>query len=192
MIGLTLLGLLGSMIGLSLIASRKEPPWPLGSKLAQETDQSFLRRMTWHYEVGLKIARLAAERSVREELRMLARLMSAQHEAELDLMRHWWQSWYDQEMTPLSPQEYQMMKGLLPSEELERLVEKTGIAFEDKFLVTMIAHHQGAIDMATEVIELGTDIRVKLLADSIRHVQEHQIDRMRVLLKGSLRETVFP
>jgi uncharacterized protein (DUF305 family) len=192
MVGLTLIGLLGSMAGLSLLAKKKEPPWPLGPKLAQDTDQSFLRRMTWHHEVGLNIARLAAARSIREELRMLARLMTAQHDAELDLMRHWWQSWYDEEMTPLSPQEYQAMKGLPSSAELDRLAEKTAFAFEDKFLVLMIAHHQGAIDMATEVIELGADPRVKLLADSIRHVQRNQIDRMLALLNGTMPPAALP
>lgn len=186
--------LLGFLSGLTALAKMgRVVPWPFGKKSAQEADQKFLRHMTWHHEVGVWLSKVAVDKAIRDELRVLGRLMLAQHRAELKVMRDWWQSWYDEKMEPLSPEEYDSMPGMPPVEEMHKLETLDGAEFEQKFLLLMMDHHLGAIAMATEVCDTGTDVRVKLFADSIRHTQRNQVQQMKKLtVSGRLAEKEEP
>lgn len=174
-------GALGAASTLALLAQAgyELPPWR--TRTAPEANRRFLRHMTWHHEVGARLSRMAITKAAHEELRMLGRLMLAEHETELDAMRAWWQSWYAEEMAPLTAEERMHMAGMPPPEAVDHLEHLSGVSFERQFLPMMIDHHKGAIKMADAVWRQRGDPCVLLLADSIRHAQRGQIARMEAL-----------
>jgi uncharacterized protein (DUF305 family) len=58
----------------------------------------------------------------------------------------------------------------------------SGMDFERMWLTMMIAHHEGAIKMATEVLEQGKDPRVAELAQAVVAAQQAEIVQMRAML----------
>jgi uncharacterized protein (DUF305 family) len=58
----------------------------------------------------------------------------------------------------------------------------TGNADKD-FVLGMIAHHQGAIDMAKVELEYGKDAEIRKLAEGIIAAQEGEIKQMKAWLK---------
>ncbi|MEV4898276.1 DUF305 domain-containing protein, partial [Nonomuraea sp. NPDC055795] len=57
--------------------------------------------------------------------------------------------------------------------------------FDRAFLTAMIAHHEGALDLAGRVVEEGADPAIRALAADIDQGQGAEITRMRALLRGS-------
>lgn len=58
------------------------------------------------------------------------------------------------------------------------LQNKTGDEFDENFVAMMIAHHQGAIDMAEHALKNAKHDEVKQLAQDIIKAQSQEIDMM--------------
>jgi uncharacterized protein (DUF305 family) len=74
------------------------------------------------------------------------------------------------------------MGGMLTAEELETLASLKGEAFDQFFLASMIAHHEGALDLV-DMINDSTNSEVKTLAAKIVKSQSAEIEAMKALLK---------
>jgi len=169
-----------ALLGTSFVMEQNglEPAWPFVTEEAQKSDQQFLRLMTAHHEVGLEMSRLAAEHAEEPELRMLGRLMAANHLFEINMMRNWWQNWYDSEMPGITSKEREAMKGMPTIKDLHELTTLRGKLFDQLFIQLMVQHHEGAIMMARETWGSRGDPRIQFFAYSIIHAQVRQIELM--------------
>jgi uncharacterized protein (DUF305 family) len=79
----------------------------------------------------------------------------------------------------LSQDDLLAQMGMATDAELDQLNSLDGQPADCLFLDLMIRHHQGAIPMAEAVIELGSDPRVKEVAQAIITGQSAEIDAMR-------------
>jgi uncharacterized protein (DUF305 family) len=76
------------------------------------------------------------------------------------------------------------MKGMASEEDLTALRNASGAEFDKLFLKDMIAHHEGAVEMAKAEIAKGKDPAAKTLAQQITSSQETEINEMRQLMAG--------
>lgn len=76
------------------------------------------------------------------------------------------------------------MAGMLTDEELAQLEAARGPEFDQLFLAGMIVHHEGAIDMADDVLASGADPEVRALAETIVAGQQAEIEYMQELLNN--------
>ena len=74
------------------------------------------------------------------------------------------------------------MGGMLTEAELKELASLKEAAFDRMFLTSMIAHHEGAIEIAS-MIKDSTKAEVKKLYENIVTSQSAEIETMKALLK---------
>lgn len=180
------LAVLGGALGLLTILevlgrAGHELRWPL-DKQKRAYDRSFMRRITAHHQLGVRLAGMVARQAAQDELRMLGRLMQAEQTAEIEVLRLWWRSWVeDADVPPPTPEEQATMPGMPSSDTIAELADLRGAAFEARWLPVMIAHHQGAIAMSDEAWTQAGDPRLRLFAAQVRHAQDGQVKRMAAL-----------
>ena len=75
-----------------------------------------------------------------------------------------------------------MGSGMMSDTDLTALRAAQGAEFDRRWLTGMIAHHQGAVLMANQVLAITTDPAVKALAESIVNTQTAEITTMQAQL----------
>jgi uncharacterized protein (DUF305 family) len=75
-----------------------------------------------------------------------------------------------------------MMSGMLSAQDIADLSALRGADFDRAWMAGMIAHHEGAIEMAEDVVRGGKNAAVKTLANSITAAQDAEITEMKKLL----------
>ena len=181
---------LAALVAARVWAERRgEPRWPRAARdgargPVDEITLRFLRHMSAHHELGVRMTEAALDKAQRDEVQTLARLMLGEHLAELDVMRSWWESWAGEPMPGITAEEFSSMHGMPRPDELEVMEGLDGVAFERRFLPMMLFHHEGAVLMAAEAIENARDPRVRVFASNIRHTQLGQMHKMTELLSA--------
>jgi len=145
----------------------------------ERSDQAFLRRMAAHHAQGVRIASLVEARAGDAHVKGLARLMTASQTQELLVFTRWWRSWFGEPAGFVcSEQEKAAMPGMLNEADLAKLASLQGGAFDAAFVEAMSFHHRGAIRMADEALQAPGDLRVRFMAQAIRHQQRGEIALM--------------
>jgi uncharacterized protein (DUF305 family) len=152
-----------------------ELPW-FGTDVA--SDKNYMRHMRTHHEQGVEIAGIAVQRAQDPHLRALARLMVASQAGENRVLQSWWQGWFDEPMALCSAAERAEMPGLLSPEQIGRLKIAETHSFDALFVQLMTFHHAGAVAMADKELRGSGDLRLRLMAHSIRHEQQGEIALM--------------
>lgn len=150
-------------------------------------DAMFAAMMIPHHEQAVVMSDLAPTRARSAEIKALAVEIKGAQAPEIEQMRTWLREWGIPEMgmgDMGAHAGHGGMQGMLTQEQLDELAAASGADFDRLFATYMIEHHEGAVDMAEDVLRSGTDPRVAALAMEIIESQTAEIAEMRAFLKG--------
>ncbi|MFI6025176.1 DUF305 domain-containing protein [Amycolatopsis magusensis] len=140
-------------------------------------DIEFLQSMVPHHEEGVRIAVLA-ERSDREEVRLLGGAIEATQIAEIETMSKQLNDWRQPATPPPDAHhEHEERPSTAPAE-LGALEQATGAEFDRRFLNLMIAHQDDATQLARQEAFTGQHPATKELAGRIDRSRTAQIEQM--------------
>ncbi|MFI9151459.1 DUF305 domain-containing protein [Streptomyces sp. NPDC053367] len=140
-------------------------------------DVSYVRMMIRHHQQALKMAELAPRQARSDRVKRLAERITAAQGPEIGAMRGWLETHGQSEEA--AGHDHAAMPGMATEAQLTELRAARGEAFDALFLRLMIAHHEGAITMATDVKAQGNNIQVEEMADDVVAQQTSEITRMR-------------
>lgn len=158
-------------------------------------DVSFAQLMIPHHQQAVEMADLALAQASSAQVKQLAAQIKSAQDPEIAQMTGWLEEWGEPTAMPgsedggMEGMDHSGMdmggvsaSGMMTAEDMAGLGEARGAEFDRMWLSMMIAHHQGAITMAQQVLETTSDSRVKSLADAIIEGQTKEIDTMKQLL----------
>ncbi|MEU4782366.1 DUF305 domain-containing protein [Micromonospora sp. NPDC023633] len=143
-------------------------------------DVWFVRMMIPHHAQALEMAELAPDRAADPALRALAERIRASQGPEIGMMRGWLQA--RGLSAEVAGHDHAGMRGMQTSEAIRQLAAARGAEFDRLFVRMMTEHHQGAVQMATDLLKVGADLTLSEFANSVATEQTVEIDRMRELL----------
>ncbi|MEU9924103.1 DUF305 domain-containing protein [Streptomyces griseoluteus] len=141
-------------------------------------DRSYARMMIVHHTQALKMTELAPKRARSTQVKRIAERISAAQGPEISAMK----GWLATNGKGGTVHDHAPMPGMATAAQLTELRAARGKAFDQLFLKLMIAHHEGAITMATDVKAQGNNIQIEEMADDVIAQQTSEIVRMRDML----------
>jgi uncharacterized protein (DUF305 family) len=149
-----------------------------------DTDVAFARDMIPHHQQAIQMARLAKGQAEDARVLDLADRIEAAQQPEIEMLSGWLKDW-DAETGHMDDGMGGMdggMSGMMSEQDMHLLMNATGAEFDRLFLEQMIAHHEGAVEMAETEIADGQNADAIALAESIRDSQTAEIAEMEQLL----------
>jgi uncharacterized protein (DUF305 family) len=146
-----------------------------------DADIAFATGMIPHHQQAVEMAELATERTITPEIKSLAARIQAAQQPEIDQMTAWLKAWG----APLPAGGHAghgAMPGMMTDEQMNQLRQAAGSEFERQFIVMMIEHHQGAVEMARTELNSGQNAEAKALAQRIIEDQQAEITKMQGML----------
>jgi uncharacterized protein (DUF305 family) len=156
-----------------------------------DPDVVFIRDMIVHHGQALELARLARDRSAREDVRLLALRIELSQRDEIELMRRLLRARGVEEDGHSALRHDQISGGrhedygMIAADEFVALEAARGETFDSLFLALMVRHHEGAVRMVADLFATetgGQDSAIFRLASSIESDQRAEIDRMRAII----------
>ena len=164
------------------------------NSLFNDADAMFAQMMIPHHEQAIVLAEIAENPTsgASPEVTSLAAQIKSAQGPEVELMKSFLTQWDVPVVDPGSMDHGSMdhgsmdhgskMKGMLSVEELAKLSTLSGKVFDKEWMLAMIAHHEGAIEMARTVEQSGKNLEVQALAKTIISGQQVEIDQMKSML----------
>lgn len=172
-------------------ATPVDPEDVLPEREWNHSDIAFMQMMVPHHAQALEMSRLAATRAEDERVKSLARRIQAAQGPEIIAMGAWLaerdidvpKASEDADSYDHGKHGHTAMAGMLTHEQMDELKASRGRRFDRLFLQGMIAHHQGAVDMAQTTARDGVDVVVAEITADVAVGQSAEIERMRDLLE---------
>ena len=137
----------------------------------------FAQMMISHHEQAVLMSELALKNSSDPKIIALANQIAGAQGPEIKEMK----KWIGGAMGTDHSGHNMDMNGMLTDTQVAELAQATGPEFDRLFLSGMIAHHEGALDMAAMIAD-STKADVKLLYENIMTSQSAEITEMKALL----------
>lgn len=155
-------------------------PTPAFAQPFDANDIMFAQMMIPHHSQAVELATLAeANTTTPAILDLAARIDGAQH-TEIHTMEAWLAA--AGSSADGHGAHGMSMPGLVSDADMALLEQATGVKFDALFLSHMIQHHEGAIDMANDVLATTMNDDVRALATAIVAAQTAEIAEMSSLL----------
>ncbi|MEV3959617.1 DUF305 domain-containing protein [Nocardia sp. NPDC050193] len=148
-------------------------------------DVMFAQMMIPHHSQAIEMSDLLlAEQGIPERVTALADQIKAAQGPEIDQLTTWLGQWGQPTQMPSDMPGHDMpgMEGMMSEQDMQALSAAQGTEAARLFLTQMIAHHEGAIDMAQTEVEDGQFPDAVAMARTIVDTQQQEIDTMRQLL----------
>ena len=147
-------------------------------------DVMFAQMMIPHHEQAIEMSDIALDPTVMagNEVKKLATQIKGAQDPEIQKMTQFLTDWKQSLSMDGSMDHSDMMSGMLTAEQLAKLSTLRGAEFDREWMLAMIAHHEGAIDMAKAVLSDGKNAEVRDLANAIITAQDAEISEMKALL----------
>ncbi|MFC8042812.1 DUF305 domain-containing protein [Nocardia sp. NPDC057353] len=164
---------------------------PAGAR--NEADVAFAQEMIPHHRQAVQMAALVPSRSTNPAVVDLAARIQAAQDPEIATMSGWLRAWG--ESVPAATEQGghggmdhggggAAMPGMMSAEQMAAMEAASGAEFDRLWLTGMIAHHQGAVEMARTELAEGSNPEAKALAQKIIDDQQAEIGQMQGLLQG--------
>ncbi|WND36178.1 DUF305 domain-containing protein [Streptomyces sp. BB1-1-1] len=146
-------------------------------------DVAFAKGMIPHHRQAVEMADLAPDRARSAEVRKLASDIEKAQGPEIETLSGWLTSW-GEEVPAEGAMDHSShgMGGMMTAEEMNRLEDASGKAFDTTFMEMMIKHHEGAVEMAKTEQSDGAHGPAKKMAGEIITSQSAEIEQMNQLL----------
>ncbi|MFE5307297.1 DUF305 domain-containing protein [Isoptericola sp. NPDC056605] len=150
-------------------------------------DVMFAQMMLPHHEQAIEMSdALLAKDGVSPELVDLAEQVKAAQGPEIDTLTGWLDDWGADAGAGADAGHGDHgdhgMAGMMSAEDLQALEDATGTDAERLFLEQMVAHHEGAVEMAQAEVSAGEHAGAVEMARSVVDSQTAEIQQMRDLL----------
>jgi uncharacterized protein (DUF305 family) len=152
-------------------------------------DVRFMQGMIGHHQQALEMVALIADRTSRDDMKMLGKRIELSQVDEIQMMQEWLKARGQALPDPHAHHQHgaTLMPGMLTMEEMSKLEAAKGVEFDRLFLEGMIKHHGGALTMVRDLFatpRAGQDGDIFAFASDVEADQQMEMDRMGSMLRG--------
>ena len=144
-----------------------------------DADVAFATDMIPHHQQAVQMSALVPERSTNPQVIELAAAVAAAQGPEIETLKVFLVQWGGGEGHEGHDMGDMPMPGMVDEGTMTKLASLNGNEFDALWLTSMIAHHEGAIEMANTELADGANVDAKTLAQQIVTTQQAEIDQMR-------------
>ncbi len=135
------------------------------------SEEEFLVNMLPHHQEAIDTAKILVAKTENKELKKIAESIISGQSTEVATMKKWLTSWYPNNTVKT---EYMPM--------MRNLTKLSAHDLDDTFMEDMIKHHEGAIHMAEEVLDVTQRPEIVKMAKDIISTQNIEIATFKILL----------